>query len=382
MSIPLFPYLPQIGSAEILSTKTAIRKTRTGEKRTSLRLPRLELSFEYQGADRFRADLQNLYQDHSVGPWLVPVWSELVRLPSVLPAGTTAITVSELTGDFQEGKSILLLSEDSQEVKEVSSIVSVGQTTTINLALASENQVSGVVPLRIALLQEGLNSTFAFPSFRSNLRFVALDSGNIGESPFPQYLDLDLVLQTRSIRAAIPSRIREVSFFVDNESANPVPQLLKDYLEDSQELTFQTANPSEHWRLKRWLYSLTGRAKPFWLPSFLDDFVLASEVPDDQAYIDVEPGKGNLENFIGQSILLIEEGEDPIPKKIFAADDLTATVGVWRFTIIPTGAGRTLPESSKVSLLKKVRMDTDRIEILRLSSVYSEVSVVVKGVPA
>lgn len=365
-----------VTSYERLVTNTPIRKTRTGERRTTLRRPRLELVYEVLTASRLFEGFKSQYLTVGAGPWEVPILRDLVRLSSTAEPGVLSVFAPNFHGDFRPGTKVILYNPDGVqiEVREVDVALSQQLVFTEQTAIAC----NAVAPLRSALLTNGIQLTQINPHNRLLLNFVCLDdAGDFGESPFPQYKGLDFFADPNVTADPLQLSFKEKFAFVDNQSGNPLPVLLQDYLENFLQLNITANGNLARWKLKKWLASLNGKSKPFWLPDYTFKFDLIQNIAAASQTMQVKRLLGNPENFIGKHIIIEEEGQEPLLREITGVAIATSLFVQFEIDSPP---GREISfKTSTVNLLRKVRLDTDEIEIY--GSTFGKVNLPLQEVP-
>jgi hypothetical protein len=110
------------------------------------------------------------------------------------------------------------------------------------------------------------------------------------------------------------------------------------------------------WTRRRWLHGLRGRQRAFWLPTWGRELVLQASVTSSATSVIVwataDPG-GWIERHV-----MFEIASGPVFREITNA--VYDALGI-RLTI--AAPGKSIPVTTPVHLLTKVRLDTDRIEI-------------------
>lgn len=378
MTAPILAVPPYVVSSERLSCKTAIRSTRQGERRTTLRNPVLIMNYEFRGSQETSAMLDALYRKHTVGPWRIPVWTELVNLSQPTSGTVTTLTIPSGVGDYAAQKDVILFgSNDELIVKTITGVTITQSTAQISWVGGVAFSILALAPIRDAYWIGGMDRTFAAPNKRVSATFACVLPTTFGGSSFPQYEQLDVLTDPGVVVSSIPEMIREEVEFVSNDYGKVTPQVVKDYFFGAFQFTLRTNSPKEHWRIKSWFASLKGKAKPFWLPSWQEDFTLAEGVASDATYIDVVPTSLFPEVYLGAHIMIVEPGLPFLYREITATT--TSGGGNWRFTISPPG--RAVAIGAQIGLMRKVRLDTDEVEFNCLGSVFRDVTVSCREVP-
>ena len=109
------------------------------------------------------------------------------------------------------------------------------------------------------------------------------------------------------------------------------------------------------WTRRRWLHALRGRQRAFWLPTWGRELVLQASVTSSATSVIVaataDPGV-----WIGRHVMF-DIASGPVFREITNA--VYDALGI-RLTI--AAPGKSIPITTPIHLLTKVRLDTDRIE--------------------
>ncbi|MEL6208674.1 MAG: hypothetical protein AAFR44_00525 [Pseudomonadota bacterium] len=207
------------------------------------------------------------------------------------------------------------------------------------------------------------------------LEFTLDAAADDGASPFAQYLGSDVVTDAHVLRQAAAEGVSQVVSYIDSGVGPIVPEIVRSYVQEPQTLSFVDHGHDARLRRRRWLYTIRGRQRAFWLPSWGGELVLQGDVGSGATVLSVA-AVGNPADLIGRHVMIDLPGA-PIFRRIDAASD--AGGGVYSLTIAALGAA--VPAATLVHLMTLVRLDTDQVEMRHLTTRTETVAPVVE-VPA
>lgn len=368
----IWPFPPLVPTTERITFRTDVMQTPEQERRVSLRSARVMMvhSYLFDEADDARA--RSLFLANPLGDWEVPQWTEWTEFSAPLIAGSTTIPANT-SADYRVGGQVYLTGGYGEG--QARTIATIG-TNTMTVTEATTMVAFGCAPLRTAYITEGVNGNVRFKGLTErSATFVCRDTIDLSLSPFAQLDGFDIVTDPPLVTTPLMNTLFQASTYVDNGQGPVAVESLRDFIEGRIQLAFMDTSAAARWRRKRWLHSLRGRERSFWLPSFTDDFELALTVLPASLVIDVEPLDGDPDSYVGMA-LMIDDGS----KLYRVITGATAVDDVWRFSI-SSSLGRTV-SNARISLMRKYRADTDEFEIVQNHHVFAETSFTCLEVPA
>lgn len=275
---PIWPVRPNWseGVQESLAWSTEVLQA-TATARTyhrSLRLtPRRSFSFRVganAGTRRLAAMLLSGYS----GPWLLPIWPDVQRLASSVPAGDLHIPCDHAGRDFAAGGQALLYTDTTRW-----NVVDIDQVASDYLQLSAATPApfaaagTRLYPLRLARLTGGPEETMRSDDVsRRTLSFEIAEACSWPALAAPAMYLGHPVIDARPDESTDPdSSVDRLLRSVDFGTALP-------FVHDLARVGLRTQK--NHWKLsgrvrQSWfrslLYTLAGRAMPMWLPSWTAD---------------------------------------------------------------------------------------------------------------
>lgn len=372
LSVPdLWPFEPRIVARETLSFQTDVRQTPEGEMRESLRAARRIVDMEFDFDDAQGALAETMFRKSAAGDWLVPVWPELTQFPAIVAAGATVFTVNEPSDYTVGGQAFLLRHDQGYEAIEVASV----GATTVTLDAVSTIDADAIAPVRTGYITGDLGGARWFKGHAvRQLQIEYRDGDDMAATPYDQYLEADLVTDPSVVASPVEARLISARSFIDNGFGAVAVEPLRDITDGMMQIVHRDFGHSDMVQRKRWFHYLRGRDKSFWLPTWTHDLTLADTIAFNQGFIDIAPLYGAPADLVGRHIV-IDDGQGFLPRLIEAG----AVNGAdWRLTIEATG--RDIDEA-RVMFLNRMRLDTDRIEMVLTGPHYMETSVAAVEVP-
>lgn len=172
----------------------------------------------------------------------------------------------------------------------------------------------------------------------------------------PIYLGRDVLIDASVLRQPLRDTIGQTIEMIDNGFGPVVIEPTRAYLQRRSTITFSDYGAARRWSRRRWLHSLRGRQRSFWLPTWGRELVLQADIEASDDFLIADP-TFDLPTWINRHIM-IDLPTGGIFRQITAAS--FDALG-HRLTI--TAPGVDVPIGTPVHVLTKMRLDTDRIEL-------------------
>ena len=297
---------------------------------------------------------------NSAGPrpledWLLPLW-QLAR-PATAPVGAADLTVFVDTTDGAfdgAGQAVIAADGGRAQVVEVAAVLpdrlelaAPVDVSLLHAIVAPVGTAFLAQPLEIDRRRQGLGTVTASFTLRSG--------GDIASSPYPQHQGLDVLTDPAVLRQPLAETLGQTVEAVDNGFGPVVLEPVLTHVQRRSAITLIDRGPARLTR-RRWLLSLRGRQRAFWLPSWGRELVLQAAVTSGATSLVVAP-LTDPSVWIGRQ-LMIEHPTGPVFREITAA--AWDALGM-RLTI--AAPGKSIALGTPIHLLVKVRSDADRIEL-------------------
>lgn len=378
--VVVWPFVPQTKFRETLEWMTDVMQAYSAEQRLALReAPRQVLQYDFQlDPQQFsRAKALSTAWAHRV--YGAPVWAEATRL-GALASGITLVVFNTADADYRNDDLILLWDDDENFVAaETTTVTPTGIELKQPLTRSFSNAY--VMPLRFGRTLSGSEfSRDAHDVTKAKLSFQVTNNVDLGAaSTFPQYRGKDVLTDRSVVLGDLSERIvRPVDVF-DNGSGPMTTDQLRGYPDRTETVTFDPLNRHDAWTMRKWLHARRGRQRTFWVPSWNEDIVLVADVLASDLTIEVRNIGYSLYYGVTDVMVDLVNGTR-IFKRILSGNvnaggnevlDLESSFGI--------NIART--DVVRISLMKHVRFDSDRLELGHSYGGRVSVSVPVIEVP-
>lgn len=359
--VAILPYQARTQWQEIYEWYTNVIKSYDGtEQRRKLRAnPRLTLEVEYPipADDRQRA--QNLTHGWVANGWVVPLWADAVRGPA-LTAGAMSATVSMSDTILQYATECVIWdSHKSYELVKINSIV--GSILTFVEPIVNSYTRPYFLPVADGVANQGIvRSTDGYKSeIKTSYRISS--KPEVPEVTPAQYNGEDIYYDEQILpnNGMIPDDMLTRFDEVTNRVANSKFYTPWANTQQSRIYTVSNRTKAETLAFKKWLTRRAGKFRPFWSPTFEDDFTLTSTGLLINSFSVVDNGY-TLYQKKRKHIAIQKTDGTWIPCEVLSYTSPTG--GTFSMTVDVT-------LNFNANLIKKIcylglkRLDTDRIEM-------------------
>ncbi|WGH15558.1 putative virion structural protein [Pseudomonas phage PA_LZ03] len=360
--VVVWPFMPQIKHREALEWLTDVIPSFNNEQRLALRAaPRQAFTHEFQ-LDTYqfsRAKAIATQWAHRV--YGIPVWAELTRV-GPLAQGITEILVDTTAADYRSDDIIIIWQDDvKNSAVEIGAVLP--DRVQLKLPLDRSYLDAYVAPLRFARTPSGVQ-------FRRSNRDITIASteflvtankdlgGSIG---LPQYRGKDVLTDRTVLVGDLNERISRSIDQMDNGSGPVSVDIKNSWVDSAKSITFDLLDRQERWRARRWLHSLRGKQKAFWLPTWNPDFILLEDVGSTGAALTVRPVGYPLYYGVKDIMIQLKNGTQVFSRVLSGATDPNGNEIL--SLEAPVGVGFTVQEVEFICFLSHVRLNSDRIDI-------------------
>jgi hypothetical protein len=365
----LWPFRPVPASTETLAWETNVIKTPTSERRISIRPARQAITYSYLLRDEENAEAEWLVRNYPRGDWWVPLWFEASPAQS-FTTSQTVLTVDTNAHYFAGDSLVIWESCTETTIREIASVAE-GEVT-LTAAVGSDIAKAIVMPLRTAWMEGGLRQSRIRERGITDVAvtFQVRDVSPAGESPWPQYLSLDLVTKCGTVEP-LAAAIAPVFNIIDNGSGPVALEPQDEFIASRHSMSWRLQ--SNLWERRQWLHFIRGRDRAFWLADWQKDFTLVNPISAAGTTITVRKITPVAADLIGKHIL-IDDGTK-------TTRQITNAVNSGANQVLTIAAvGRDIA-AAKISLLRKVRFDSDVLELAHQHGFYTAVRIPLVEVP-
>lgn len=338
----VWPFLPVPESRETLMFATDIQQTYTDEMRYSMRGGRQFLAYSYRKTN----SLQNMaqkFRNDPYGEWLVPVWEQASALGAVASADTALN--ADITAEY-DGMVLIYGGCDDYTTATVSSV-----TSTVNLSASVGQDFTNAtaVPLRTCVPVNGANLTRinhrhseVLIEWRASAEFTPTGAGYATYGGFP-YLECS----TAVIRAISGSIIHPTAE-IDSELGPVVLAPIRSLVNGIYTVSINMSNRTDISELRKFIGDMRGQDAAFWIADWEGKLDLDAALMAGATTADFTPVFEDVADYVGRYINFGTEYRQVSSSLEFG--------GLHQITFSSLGTG-----TSTARLLRKVRLNTDRI---------------------
>lgn len=377
--VVVWPFTPQSDLLESVEFKTDILTTKAAEQRIALRTqPRVG----YQGT--FFLDETNFsFVKAVMSQWghrkfAFPLWPEATFV-GALSFGTSSISVDTTRTSYVAGAPVVIYQTSAlYEAAEVSSLTA----SSLELKHPLVNGYTGayVLPAAFAVADGGVSvERGASQQLVGRALFLSTStvdlSADTGKS---QLRGADLYLDRNMVVSSVAETLYTDVEVLDNSFGVRVLMPQRDFSEHKQVLSFDCQTRDQLWEAKQWLYSLKGRQKSFFLPSWNRDLIPVSDLTGADTTLLVHSINYHLYYAEKDIIFFLSDGTYLVKQATAGSD---AGGGLESITL-DSSIGQEIPLSDldRICFLSHVRLDSDRFEVHYTGS-GATIVVPVKEVP-
>jgi hypothetical protein len=365
----LWPFRPVPLSTETLSWETQVIKTPQTERRVSLRPARQAFNYSYLLRDLENAQAEWFVRTYPRGDWWIPLWFEASAAQAV-GAAQTVFNISTDAHYFAGGSLVVWASCDEAAVCEIATVEPGVVTLVAPVGVAYAKAI--IMPVRTCWMEGGLRQSRIREKGLTDvaITFQCRDTDAPEETPWTQYLDLDLVTKCGTVEP-LAAQVAPVFSTIDNGQGPIALEPQDDFIASRHTMSWRMK--SNLWTRRKWLNYIRGRDRAFWLADWQKDFVLVGTISAAAVAITVKKIAPVAADLEGRH-LLIDDGIKT-PRLIGGASDSGANQVL---EITPTGR---IITSARIGLLRKVRFDSDTLELAHSHGFYTVTRIPLVEVP-
>jgi hypothetical protein len=351
----LFP--AQTPVTEVLEWSTDVLVTEAAEQRIALRVaPRSTLTLSHLMDAAGLAEAAELGRAGPLDDWILPLW-HLAR-PATAPVDAADLTVFvDTTDGAYDGAAQAIIATDGggAHLIEIAAVLpdrlelsAAAGVSVVHAIVAPIGSAFLTRPVEIDRRRQGLGTVTASFTLRTS-------EGGAVVSPYPQRHGLDVLTDPAVLRQPLAETLGQTLEAIDNGFGPIVLEPVLTHVQRRSTITLIDRGTARLTR-RRWLLSLRGRQRAFWLPTWGRELGLQATATSGATSIVVAP-LADPSVWIGRH-LMIDHPTGPVFREITAA--AWDALGI-RLSI--AAPGKSIPLGTPIHLLVKVRSDADRIEL-------------------
>lgn len=376
--LPVWPFQPNWREpiTERLSWATVVMTSDSGsEQRYSSRLsPRREFEALFNPTDDTRTFFDLFISELGGQEMMVPLWHDRHKLTTAVTNGDNRVDCDTEYGEFTDGGLAIILGADawSHQVVEIDTVDANGFSLSVNATF--DWPIGGtILPLRRSRLdlQPALSNITSRVS-EVTLRFLlnqANDLPDDGAWTGLTYSGYPVMTTESDWKNGIDIGFSRITETEDNGTGIAFIRDIADRAFRTKTHTWHLRGRQENWEFRQFLYRMGGRRSPIWMPTGLQDMVVA---------VTAAAGAGNVN--VRQVGLTYVGGPQPGRDRFLASTGegyQVRQISSLGAPLLPSyerlnlnaNLTYTLPAGTKLSFLEIMRADGDDIELLHHTDV-------------
>jgi len=357
--VAIWPWKTRDALIETNEWLTDVIRTKNSEQRFSQRQsPRQSFQFSHTFNEiEFQAAKSIIRQNTTLQ---VPDWTLSIFAGEVLVDSSPQINYTEAV--LYAGDQVAVW--ESPTKYESATIIDRDSGAGYTLdALSDDYDKAYIAPLRSAQAPEGLQAERRAGKYiQCQIQFDLTDSRDIGQSDYATYRGDDIISDCPVISGeSFNDSINWPIDAVDNGIGYPDYFVTRNTYDAFTVMRWHVFNRSSLYTLRRFVHSRRGKWKRFWLPSFKSDFVLAQQISMSDGFVVVYAPEGITD--LGMATFDIEIAGQYLRRVTSYSDAGFSTNGRAILQLnIDSVIGVTLASDSRISMLRHLRFNSDRVE--------------------
>lgn len=363
----MYPYRPLLGITERLSWLTSVHLSQDHtEQRVKHRLiPRQYYTYTHSIVDTQIPRFDGFVWKHQTTAMTLPLWTDATQLGTATTAGSTFVTVATANALYSTDASLVMWGDSTtHEEIAIQSVASSGvHTTGLTNAWTT---AAWVMPAHTATINQPANiSNTMHNQATAEVSFRVTDNVNVTAGvAATTYQSLDLFEDRPTIAQPLSRTIDWDRAEVDGKTGPVVVDTRSDFPDKVRSLQYVKGTRADIWTMRQWLYRRTGRIRPFWMPTFQNDALLASAASSGDSTVtitDINYRNYYTEHTEHKDITFIDTSDNLINRRITGS---SAGAGNTEVLTLDSALGVAASTSyfKQICFLQRSRLDADAIE--------------------
>lgn len=336
--------------------KTDIIPTYNGEQRLAMRhAPRETLIYSHTLTQQAYQGARALVRADPTAQFQIPDWRHFVKVDAVAAGSNVFVDYGEPWAELADGDTVLIWQGPTQY--EQATIAAVDSADGLTLASVAGNYVAPyIMPLRAAIAPDGLQSDrSAGPVVQSQIEFLLTDSRDQGHNPYPLYLTYPVITDCPVIASGSFAEplAHDLDVF-DPIIGYPDLTLTRAPSVEQFAIRWHVITRADIYRLRRFFHYCRGKWKAFWLPSFTRDLQLVANIGAASTTMTVKAPGGITD--LGMDIFDLD-----IDGRYYRRITSYSVSGSNLILHFSGALGSTIKTDARISFLRKLRFDADRL---------------------
>ena len=268
------PWRPLDKFTETIEWKTSILAARAFETRSALReLPRINYEYEFlllaRELDGFRAAASN-----PEVPIVTPLWYDEYYIGSV-SADVDSVQLDTSTSEFIAGGYALIL-EEGGESEFLTVLAVTASSVTFTNGIMNNYTNATITSAALAVVLSASYTEYNNNVYKGKIKLLGHDAQAYPLAAQTQHDGVDVLPSPSVITKTLKGSFSTRGEYIDNGTGVVRFKHIEDRVRSSLEHLWKASGYAQRKAMKNWLYARVGRQKKFLIPTFQNDFFLAS----------------------------------------------------------------------------------------------------------
>ncbi len=342
----LWPYAPN-SITESLEFLTDVRNARDAEIRDSIKdcARHLDMAFSLPFRDAEQA--LELYRSQPLGQWIMPIW------PEWSTGGSLSIADDVITcntdASYRVGGLVYIGDGVTGETGTIASIAPGELTLEDGVDSAWVSPM--IAPAEVGLITTPVQTSRAWPLTDVMVAFASQEPIDIADQAYPTLGGVAVLTDPSVLTAPLSGEVGQAAQLISSRMGVFDLGRAESYVRRRSTAQFFDRGI---WARRQFLHYLRGRDAAFWLPTWQNDLPLQASALSGDTTITVQKLTPTAAQLVGRAIMIETPDGTLIPRAVTAASTILNT-----HVLTIAAPGVAVPQASKVSLMIKVRSDTD-----------------------
>lgn len=359
--VVVWPYIIQTQHSETLEWLTEVLETYEGEQRLAMRkAPRQTYDYTHVMSDHDMSTAYVLLEEWFQRVFGVPVWNELALVGAITGKPQFIDTRTDIF-DYR-ANDVVLVWESPEKYEAVETTTITATRINLKIPLANDYQHAYIMPLRFGrMLSPPSFDRTAMGVTKGQASFTVLAMADLGQTNMPTYKGLDVYMRPLPLRGGNKQTVFRDVEVIDSLTGEMTVSSVKAFAQKTQPLTISLDDRADLWVMRRWLHHKRGKQRPFFLPTWNQDFTVKLNVAENAQSLTVRNTNYHLYSRQRDLMLKLKNG-NVYYRRITGAALLPS--GDESISIDSAFGVSFTPDDVEVCcFLNVVRFNSDRIEL-------------------
>lgn len=378
-NIPVWPFEPNWSNQlnESFEWLTNILTSPTGaeQRRCLRRFPRREIEYQCAVGDSDRSAMEHLIAVSGGRDMYLPMWQESYRLTANAASGVSTLSIEGAGNGGISAADIIFIGSITNaldyELVEVQSI-SANSVSLVSALQSDRLKDCKIHPVRKARFTDQPSlKRVSDSAVTTTLNFMVMEQNDEADldssvSVFDTYDSFNVLKTEPDWQQSITQNFKRMIEVYDNNLSLPIYRDTANRSFPSQTFHWVNNGRSDYHEFRKLLYTLAGRFKSIWLPSFTSDLVLKANVVGASPVIQIGnigySDSGGVAS--GRKDICITKTDGTRFYRRIVASAESGSGDELLVLNAPFSGGLTKESVLRISFMQLCRLDQDRLEVV------------------